>query len=64
MRIRALSLRAFDARGMMVDAELAEGDAPEAGIERLLGDPKTAYIHVHYAKYGCYGARIDRAERA
>lgn len=61
LRIRLLSLRAFDADGMMLDADVVEGAQAEAAIERLLGDPKTAYVHVHYAKRGCYAARIDRA---
>jgi len=30
-------------------------------IARLLGDPRADYLHVHYAKPGCYAARIDRA---
>jgi Protein of unknown function (DUF1203) len=30
-------------------------------IERLFGNSAAAYIHAHYAKRGCYAARIDRA---
>jgi hypothetical protein len=61
LRLRMLSLRAFDAAGMMVDADLADGRDLEAAIERLFADPVAAYIHAHYAKRGCYAARIDRA---
>ena len=61
MRVRPLSLRAFDASHMMVDADLVDGREAEVLIERLFADPKAAYIHVHYAKRGCYAARIDRA---
>jgi Protein of unknown function (DUF1203) len=61
LRLRALSLRAFDASGLMVDADLADGRELEAAIERLLANPAAAYIHAHYAKRGCYAARIDRA---
>ena len=46
---------------MMVDAELANGREVEAAIRRLLENPAAAYIHAHYAKRGCYAARIDRA---
>jgi hypothetical protein len=28
----------------------------------MLADPHVAYLHAHYAKPGCYAARIDRAE--
>lgn len=58
---RAISLRAFDADGMITGAELAEGEGVTPAIETLLGDPKTAYIQAHFAKYGCYACRIDRA---
>jgi Protein of unknown function (DUF1203) len=61
LRLRMLSLRAFDASGDMVDADLADGRDIEAAIERLFGNPAADYIHAHYAKRGCYAARIDRA---
>jgi hypothetical protein len=60
LRVRTLSLRAFDRNDLIVDADLAEGREVEPLIERLLCNPETAYIHVHYAKRGCYAARIDR----
>jgi hypothetical protein len=61
MRRRLLSLRAFDAQGMMVDADVADGREAEALIERLLANPQAAYVHAHYAKRGCFAARIERA---
>ena len=45
----------------MVDADVVEGSGAEPMIERLFADPAIAYIHAHYAKPGCYAARIDRA---
>ena len=61
MRRRLLSLRGFSADGSMVDADVIDGSEAEQLIERLFGDPTVAYIHAHYAKPGCYAARIDRA---
>ena len=61
MRKRLLSLRAFSADGSMVDADVIEGRDAEQLIERLLGDERVAYIHAHFARPGCYAARIDRA---
>jgi hypothetical protein len=61
MRRRLLSLRAFDAQGMMVDADVVEGERVEPLIERLLGDARTSYVHAHYARRGCFAARIERA---
>lgn len=61
MRIRLLSLRAYDAAGMMLDADVAEGADIEPLIARLFANPDVRYIHVHNAKRGCYSGRIDRA---
>src|SRR5262249_20030393 len=61
LRLRLLSVRAFDDKGMMVDADVVDGKELEGAIERLLGDGRAEYLHVHYAKPGCYAARIDRA---
>jgi hypothetical protein len=57
---RLLSVRAFDAAGMMQAADVVQGSDVEPLIERLLGDAKVAYLHAHNAKLGCYFARIDR----
>lgn len=61
LRIRLLSVRAFDADGMMIDAEVLEGSGLEAEIERLFADPRAAYLHAHNARRGCFAARVDRA---
>ncbi|HTV50576.1 MAG TPA: DUF1203 domain-containing protein [Steroidobacteraceae bacterium] len=61
MRLRLLSLRAFDPEHMMVDAGVIEGAQVEHLIERLLADSRVAYVQAHYAKFGCYAARIERA---
>lgn len=58
---RPLSLRGYDGDHMMIEAELTDGAAAEPVIERMLADPAVAYIHAHYARRGCYAARIDRA---
>ena len=60
MRRRLLALRAFDAQGMMIDADVTDGREAEALIERLLADERAAYLHAHYAKRGCFAARIER----
>lgn len=60
LRRRIIAVRAFDEQHMLVDADLASGDDIVALIERLFDDSRAAYLHAHYAKYGCYAARIDR----
>lgn len=60
LRIRPISLRAFDEAGEMLDADLADGRDLRPLIERFFANPLVAYLHAHYAKRGCYAARIDR----
>jgi hypothetical protein len=58
---RSISLRAFDGNGMILRAELVDGADAAPVIESLLADPKAAYLHAHFAQYGCFAARIERA---
>lgn len=58
---RLLAIRAYDADGMMIDAEVIEGAEAAPLIERFLDNPKAVYLHAHNARRGCFAARIDRA---
>ncbi|MES1265593.1 MAG: DUF1203 domain-containing protein [Variovorax sp.] len=40
---------------------MVDGREVEPLIGRLLSDARTAYVHAHYAKRGCFAARIERA---
>jgi hypothetical protein len=59
-RTRLLSVRAYDAAGIMVDADVVEGTELETIIERMFGRDDAAFLHAHNAKRGCYSCRIDR----
>jgi hypothetical protein len=61
LRKRLLSVRAFDDSGMMVDADVVEGRMLESMIERFFANDAVGYLHLHYARPGCYAARVDRA---
>jgi len=61
LRRRLLSVRGFDAEGMMTDADVVDGRELEALVARLFAAARTDYLHVHFARPGCYAARIDRA---
>ena len=61
LRLRLLSVRAFDEKGMLVGADVADGREFEGVIQSLFEDERADYLHVHYAKPGCYAARVERA---
>jgi hypothetical protein len=55
---RLLSVRAYDERHMLVDADVTDGAELAAVSHRLLEG--AAYLHVHNARPGCFAARIER----
>jgi hypothetical protein len=61
LRRRLLSVRAFDRGGSLVGADVVDGTALEGVIEALFADPHADYLHVHFAKPGCYAARVERS---
>ena len=61
VRERLLSVRAYDAAGLMIGAEVAEGGELKVQIGRFFADPKVAYLHMHNARPGCYSCRVDRS---
>ena len=60
VRRRQISLRAYDADDMIVNAEVCEGESVGAEIERLLSEPLVRYLHLHNAKRGCYSCLVRR----
>ena len=57
---RTLSLRGFDAEGMMQGALLAMPGEADARIRELFARPEIISIHAHNATRGCFAARIER----
>lgn len=57
---RMVSLRGFDADGMLRAGQLAAPGEADAGIRALFADTDIATIHAHSAAYGCFLARIER----
>jgi hypothetical protein len=58
---RQISVRAYDAQHMMVDAEICSGDEVARQIERQFTNPAVSYLHLHNAKRGCFSCRVERA---
>jgi hypothetical protein len=60
LRTRLLSLRAYDANDMMVDADVVDGHDVENLLQRFLNNVAVSYVHVHFARPGCFACRVDR----
>ena len=58
---RLLSVRAFDATHDMIDADVIDGESVSGLIETFLANPKVDYLHLHYAKRGCFAAKVTRS---
>ena len=57
---RLISVRAYDAAGMMVGAAVCDGPRVPGEIERCLDDARVAYLQLHNAKQGCFSCQVDR----
>ncbi len=58
VRGSVLSVRAYDADAMLLDAEVMPGEALGDRAAALL-DGEAAFLHVHFAGPGCFAFRID-----
>ncbi len=61
LKTRLISIRAFDDKHHMVDADVVEGTRLGKSIPAMLQDQKVAYLHLHNARPGCFAARVTRA---
>jgi len=61
VRLRLISVRAYDDEDMMIGAEVCEGRLVAAEIERQFTNPAVHYIHLHNAKRGCFSCLVRRA---
>lgn len=61
LRTRLISIRAFDDRHFMVDADVVDGTELSEAIPAMLSNPEVAYLHLHNAKPGCFAASVTRA---
>lgn len=58
---RLMSVRAYDAADMMIDAAVCEGTLVAIELERLFNNSNVAYVHLHNAKQGCFLCAATRA---
>lgn len=58
---RLISVRGFDAAHMMIEAEVVEGCDVADALDTVFDNPAVAYVHLHFAKAGCFAARVTRS---
>lgn len=58
---RLMSVRAYNAAHMIVDASVCEGTATANEIAQKFNRDDVAYIHLHNAKRGCFSCTVIRA---
>lgn len=58
---RLISVRAYDERHFIVDADVCEGTDVAPIIGRMFEAASVRYIHLHNAKRGCFSCRAERA---
>ena len=61
---RLRSVRAFNRAHEIIDAEVVEGRALEGVIGTFFDNPQVDYIHLHFARRGCYAAKVTRTARS
>ena len=57
---RLISIRAFDDKHHIVQADVFDGSHLKESIQTIFQDTKIEYLHLHNAKPGCYLARVTR----
>lgn len=58
---RLMSVRAYNARHMIVAADVCEGTLAAETITEQFRKHEVAYIHLHNARHGCFSCRVIRA---
>ena len=60
LRSRLLSLRAYDAGHLMIDADVVDGHEIESRLAQMFERDEVSYAHIHFARPGCFACRVDR----
>jgi hypothetical protein len=58
---RLLSVRAFDAHALMIDAAVVPGDELADTLDRFFANDVADHVHVYNASPGCWAVRVERA---
>ena len=59
---RVISLRLFDSKHMMIDADVLEGEVLADALITAFKNDQVSYVHLHYAKPGCFAASVTERD--
>lgn len=59
---RLLSVRAFNAAHEIIDADVIDGSQVDGLISKFFDNTDADYLHLHFAKRGCFAAKVVRAK--
>jgi len=59
---RLISVRMFNVAHMMIDADVVEGRDLSKKIPPCFGNEDVSYIHLHFAKPGCFAALVTKVQ--
>lgn len=57
---RLMSLRAYSGDDRILFAEVCDGAHVAEWLRHAFDDAAVAYVHLHFARYGCFACRADR----
>jgi len=57
---RLMSLRAYSVEDRITFAEVCDGRDVGEWLHEAFDDAAVAYVHLHFARYGCFACRADR----
>jgi len=60
IRLRLMSVRAYDSSHLMTDAMVCAGHDAASAIQKLFSSNEVAYIHLHNANRGCFSCAVNR----
>ena len=60
LRTRLLSIRSYDENHLMAEADVIDGRELESFLAETLEREHVNYVHVHFARPGCYACRVER----
>jgi len=61
LRHRLLSVRGYNDKNLMIEADTMVGTDLEAGIAKQFSNSSVSYIHLHNAAPGCFNCSVTRS---